>query len=73
MFHNLILLFWYAALQMSVQDAKMSNESDMSKVFEDRSFVTSILNSVSLFFLQMTFRYDFTLAIFVLSLILSWV
>jgi hypothetical protein len=50
MFHNLILLFWYAALQMSVQDAKMSNESDMSKVFEDRSFVTSILNSVSLFF-----------------------
>jgi hypothetical protein len=36
----------YAALQMSVQDANMSSDSDMSKVFEDRSFVTSILNSV---------------------------
>jgi 26S proteasome regulatory subunit N10 len=35
------------ALQMSVQDAEMSGQSDMSKVFEDRSFVTSILNSVS--------------------------
>ncbi|XP_062210541.1 26S proteasome non-ATPase regulatory subunit 4 homolog [Phragmites australis] len=34
------------ALQMSVQDANMSGESDMSKVFEDRSFVTSILNSL---------------------------
>ncbi|GJN30867.1 hypothetical protein PR202_gb19208 [Eleusine coracana subsp. coracana] len=34
------------ALQMSVQDANMSSESDMSKVFEDRSFVTSILNSL---------------------------
>jgi 26S proteasome regulatory subunit N10 len=34
------------ALQMSVQDANMSNESDISKVFEDRSFVTSILNSL---------------------------
>jgi 26S proteasome regulatory subunit N10 len=32
---------------MSVQDAEMSGQSDMSKVFEDRSFVTSILNSVS--------------------------
>ncbi|WVZ56183.1 hypothetical protein U9M48_006753 [Paspalum notatum var. saurae] len=34
------------ALQMSVQDASMSSDSDMSKVFEDRSFVTSILNSL---------------------------
>ncbi|KAG8096835.1 hypothetical protein GUJ93_ZPchr0013g37953 [Zizania palustris] len=34
------------ALQMSVQDASMSGQSDMSKVFEDRSFVTSILNSL---------------------------
>uniref|UniRef100_A0A0A9DGQ1 26S proteasome non-ATPase regulatory subunit 4 n=1 Tax=Arundo donax TaxID=35708 RepID=A0A0A9DGQ1_ARUDO len=34
------------ALQMSVQDVNMSGESDMSKVFEDRSFVTSILNSL---------------------------
>lgn len=38
----------YAALQMSVQDAEAAGQSDMSKVFEDRSFVTSILNSVSL-------------------------
>jgi len=35
-----------AALQMSIQDANMSSDSDMSKVFEDRSFVTSILNSL---------------------------
>jgi 26S proteasome regulatory subunit N10 len=41
------LVILYAALQMSVQDAEMSGQSDMSKVFEDRSFVTSILNSVS--------------------------
>jgi len=34
------------ALQMSIQDANMSSDSDMSKVFEDRSFVTSILNSL---------------------------
>jgi 26S proteasome regulatory subunit N10 len=34
------------ALQMSVQDAEMPGQSDMSKVFEDRSFVTSILNSL---------------------------
>ncbi|XP_044982222.1 26S proteasome non-ATPase regulatory subunit 4 homolog isoform X1 [Hordeum vulgare subsp. vulgare] len=34
------------ALQMSVQDAEASGQSDMSKVFEDRSFVTSILNSL---------------------------
>lgn len=41
--------YLYAALQMSVQDANMSSDSDMSKVFEDRSFVTSILNSVCTF------------------------
>ncbi|XBI70443.1 hypothetical protein VPH35_064930 [Triticum aestivum] len=34
------------ALQMSVQDAEAAGQSDMSKVFEDRSFVTSILNSL---------------------------
>ncbi|KAF7049771.1 hypothetical protein CFC21_058254 [Triticum aestivum] len=34
------------ALQMSVQDAEVAGQSDMSKVFEDRSFVTSILNSL---------------------------
>uniref|UniRef100_A0A0D9VRT0 26S proteasome non-ATPase regulatory subunit 4 homolog n=1 Tax=Leersia perrieri TaxID=77586 RepID=A0A0D9VRT0_9ORYZ len=34
------------ALQMSVQEAGGSSQSDMSKVFEDRSFVTSILNSL---------------------------
>ncbi|XP_035823490.1 26S proteasome non-ATPase regulatory subunit 4 homolog [Zea mays] len=33
------------ALQMSVQDANMSSDTDMSKVFEDRTFVSSILNS----------------------------
>lgn len=31
---------------MSVQDANMSSDTDMSKVFEDRTFVSSILNSV---------------------------
>jgi hypothetical protein len=40
------IFYLYAALQMSVQDAEMPGQSDMSKVFEDRSFVTSILNSV---------------------------
>ncbi|NP_001140864.1 26S proteasome non-ATPase regulatory subunit 4 homolog-like [Zea mays] len=34
------------ALQMSVQDANMSSDTDMSKVFEDRTFVSSILNSL---------------------------
>lgn len=34
------------ALQMSVEDTQMSGQSDMTKVFEDRSFVTSILNSL---------------------------
>lgn len=43
-----------AALQMSVQDAGGSSQSDMSKVFEDRSFVTSILNSVSICLEPMT-------------------
>eukprot|EP00267_Zea_mays_P054229 XP_020407451.1 26S proteasome non-ATPase regulatory subunit 4 homolog [Zea mays] len=31
---------------MSVQDANMSSDTDMSKVFEDRTFVSSILNSL---------------------------
>ncbi|AQK41042.1 26S proteasome non-ATPase regulatory subunit 4-like protein [Zea mays] len=34
------------ALQMSVQDANMSSDTDMSKVFEDITFVSSILNSL---------------------------
>ena len=57
-------VFWlliYAALQMSVQDANMSSDSDMSKVFEDRSFVTSILNSVRFSFKPLiTYRYSFS-------------
>jgi len=47
--HSLIFPYsdcLYAALQMSVQDANMSSHTDMSKVFEDRTFVSSILNSV---------------------------
>ncbi|PWZ06620.1 26S proteasome non-ATPase regulatory subunit 4 [Zea mays] len=34
------------ALQMSIQDANMSSDTDMSKVFEDRTFMSSILNSL---------------------------
>jgi hypothetical protein len=32
---HLHILCLYAALQMSVQDANMSSDTDMSKVFED--------------------------------------
>jgi hypothetical protein len=49
--------YLYAALQMSVQDANMSSDTDMSKVFEDRTFVSSILNSVCIILKLMAYRY----------------
>jgi hypothetical protein len=42
---------------MSVQDANMSSDTDMSKVFEDITFVSSILNSVCIILKLMAYRY----------------
>jgi hypothetical protein len=51
------LICLYAALQMSVQDANMSSDIDMSKVFEDRTFVSSIFNWVCIILKLMAYRY----------------
>jgi hypothetical protein len=53
--------FLYAAIQMSsFQDADMSSDSDTSKLFEDTSFVASVLNSVRFIFKLMTYIYSST-------------
>jgi hypothetical protein len=38
----------------------MSSDTDMSKVFEDRTFVSSILNSVCIIIKLMTYMYIFS-------------